>query len=282
MIDVPRDGPNGRPIRTLIVDDEPLARTRIRALLETDAEIEVVGECADGEEAVAAILDARPDLLFLDVEMPRKDGFAVLGELSGDEIPFVVFVTAYDEYAIRAFDVHAIDYLLKPYEDERFRAALSRAKTEAGHRRDSEFAGRVAEMLRAREVGPGTGSDEEPDRVDGDADGRLERLVVKRAGRVRFVDVDSIDWLEAADYYVRVHVGETSHLVRTTMKQLEADLDPTRFVRIHRSTIVRVGFIRELEPYFGGEYVVVLADGTRRSLSRSRRKRLEKALGQRL
>lgn len=276
-------------IRTLIVDDEPLARDGIRVLLDEDPEIEIVGECGDGGEAARAMEEMTPDLVFLDIQMPERDGFEALASADLEELPFIVFVTAYDEYAVRAFEVHALDYVLKPFDDDRFLRAVERAKREIRQRRDSEFAARVAEMLAAREEGDGeeaTAAKGRRARREGtpseDGEGHLRRMVIKRAGRVFFLDVDEIDWFEAADYYVRLHVGEESHLVRTTMKELEASLDPRRFIRIHRSSIVRIDFIRELQPYFHGEYVVLLKDGTRLSLSRSRRKKLEEKLGQRL
>ena len=273
------------PIRALIVDDEPLAREGLRVLLGRDDEVEVVGECSSGTAAAESIAELEPDLLFLDVQMPEMNGFEALRAAEVDPLPFVIFVTAYDEYAIRAFEVHAVDYLLKPYDDERFFDALERAKTELRHRRDSEFAERVAELLESRRGGTAaaidsrSGADEEEEEED---DEYLERLVVKKAGRVYFVDVEDIDWIEAADYYVRLHVGDKSHLLRTTMKEMEASLDPDQFFRIHRSSIVRLDFVRELQPYFHGEYVVVLEDGTKLSLSRSRRKKMEHWLGQRL
>ena len=281
------------PIRTLIVDDEPLARDGIRVLLENDPEIEIVGECADGDQAILAIEESSPDLVFLDIQMPERNGFETLRELDVDSPPFVVFVTAYDQYAVQAFEVHALDYVLKPFDDDRFLAAVARAKGEIRQQRDSEFTARVAEMLAQRERDrsrAGTagvnGEAGNGGRAAGtpaqDEDGYLRRLVVRRAGRVFFVDVDRIDWFEAADYYVRLHVAGDRHLLRITMKELERTLDPGRFIRIHRSHIVRIDMIRELEPCFHGEYVVILEDGTKLPLSRSRRKKLERALGQRL
>ncbi|MGH7540227.1 MAG: LytR/AlgR family response regulator transcription factor [Gemmatimonadota bacterium] len=280
-------------IRTLIVDDEPLARDGIRGLLDEDPEIEVVGECSDGGEAARAMEELEPDLVFLDIQMPEKDGFEALEEVGTQDLPFIVFVTAYDEYAVRAFEVHALDYVLKPFDDTRFLRAVARAKQEVRHRRDSEFASRVAEMLAHRDEKAANGDGRTGTSVEGrpragpkgpseDEDGHLRRMVIRRAGRVFFLDVDDIDWFEAADYYVRLHVGGDSHLVRTTMKELEASLDPGKFIRTHRSSIVRIDFIRELQPYFHGEYVVLLKDGTKLSLSRSRRKELEDKLGQRL
>jgi two-component system LytT family response regulator len=266
-------------IRALVVDDEPLAREGVRVLLERDEETECVGECGDGEEAVEEIRRLQPDLVFLDVQMPEMDGFAVLEELEPEELPVVVFVTAYDAYAIRAFEVHALDYLLKPYDDERFFDALDRAKAELRHRRDTAFTERLEALLEERgEEAPsagGAGGD------GGEGSGR-DRIMIKSSGRIQFVAVSEIDWVEAAGDYVRLHTGERSHLLRETMKGLQARLDPDRFVRVHRSTIVRLSFVREVRSSDSGQYDVVLKDGTRRSLSRSGRKRLEEALGTRL
>ncbi len=294
----------GDAIRALVVDDEPLAREGLRVLLARDPDVEVVGECGDGESAAEAIETLRPDLVFLDIQMPEADGFAALSEVE-DELPLVIFVTAYDEHAIRAFEVHALDYLLKPFDDERFEEALGRAKKRLREQRDTVIAERIEALLAdrsaergratARRAGGETPGNEMPgDEMSGDAppgaerrsgddgEGYLDRLVVKRAGRVLFLDVADIDWIEAADYYVRLHAGEESHLLRTTMKRMERSLDPAVFFRIHRSFIVRLDYVRELRPDASGEYSVVLRDGTELSLSRSRRKRLEERLGQRL
>lgn len=279
----------GRRIRALVVDDEPLAREGLRVLLAREPDVEVVGECGDGESAAEAIAALRPDLVFLDVQMPEADGFAALCEVDG-EMPLVVFVTAYDEFAIRAFEVHALDYLLKPFDDERFEDALRRAKARLRERRDTALTERIARLIAER--GGSTGGPESTAREGasvsprearaGDASDYLDRLVVKRAGSVRFLDVGEIDWIEAADYYVRLHAGEEAYLLRTTMKRLERSLDPAVFFRAHRSFIVRLGYVRELRPDASGEYSVVLLDGTTLSLSRSRRKLLEERLGQRL
>lgn len=264
-------------IRALVVDDEPLAREGVRVLLERDEETECVAECGDGEEAVEVVRRLRPDLVFLDVQMPEMDGFAVLEELEPEEMPVVVFVTAYDAYAIRAFEVHALDYLLKPYDDERFFEALERAKAELRHRRDTAFTERLEALLEER----GDGAPPAGGAGGGEGRGR-DRIMIKSSGRIQFVAVDEIDWVEAAGDYVRLHAGERSHLLRETMKGLQARLDPDRFVRVHRSTIVRLSFVREVRSSDSGQYDVVLEDGTRRSLSRSGRKRLEEALGTRL
>jgi two-component system, LytTR family, response regulator len=250
-------------IRTLIVDDEPLGRERIRTLLSDDAEIEVVGECSDGKQAVAAIERTRPDLVYLDVQMPEMDGFAVLDAITGERMPAIIFVTAYDRYAVQAFEVHALDYLLKSFDRERFQAALRRAKEQIRGSREGFWNERLTgllEDLQARQK-------------------RLTRLVIRSAGRIFFLRVEEIDWLEAADNYVRIHVGRESHLMRETLQSLEGRLDPSRFLRIHRSIMVNLDRIQELQPLFHGDYVVKLLDGTELSLSRNYRERLGGPLG---
>jgi two-component system, LytTR family, response regulator len=252
-----------RKIRALIVDDEPLARRRIHRLLRGDPEVEVVGDCAGGSEAVRAIEESSPDLVFLDVQMPEVDGFAVFEAVGADRMPLVIFVTAYDQYAIRAFEVSAVDYLLKPFDRHRFGVALERAKSRLRSSRGGETAERalaLLEKLRAR-------SD------------CLERLVVKAGGRVFFLKAEEIDWIEAEGKYVRLHVGKDSYLLREAISSLESHLDTRRFLRIHRSTIVNIESVRELEPWFHNEYRVVLRDGTQLMLSRSCRKRLGELLG---
>jgi two-component system LytT family response regulator len=250
-------------IRTLIVDDEPLGRERIRTLLSDDANIEVVGECSDGQQAVAAIERTGPDLVYLDVQMPEMDGFAVLDAIAGERMPAIIFVTAYDRYAVKAFEVHALDYLLKSFDRERFQAALRRAKEQIRGSREGLWNERLTgllEDLQARQK-------------------RLTRLVIRSAGRIFFLRVEEIDWLEAADNYVRIHAGRESHLVRETLQSLEGRLDPSKFLRIHRSTLVNLDRIQELQPLFHGDYVVKLLDGTELSLSRSYRERLAGPLG---
>lgn len=250
-------------IRALIVDDEQLARERIRTLLEGDAEVEIVGERADGREALAAIKTEAPDLLFLDVQMPEMDGFEVLAQLAAEErLPVVVFVTAYDQYALHAFDVHALDYLLKPFDRERFEKALQRAKAQIEHERKGELGQRLLSLLADLKPEPKT----------------LERLVIKSAGRVFFLRADEIDWIESAGNYARLHVGRDAHLLRETMNILEAKLNPAKFLRVHRSSIVNVERIKELHPLFRGEYVIVLRDGTRLTSGRAYRNRLQELL----
>lgn len=255
-------------LRTLIVDDEPLARERVRMMLGMHDDVAVIGEYGDGQQAIDAILRHRPDLVFLDVQMPVVDGFGVLRALQGDAMPYVVFVTAYDQYALEAFEVHALDYVLKPFNTERFSQALQRAR---------------AAIARVSDVGAGPIDRE---RLRGlvaslTAEQReKQRLVVKSSGRVFFVKVEDIDWIEAEGNYVRLHMGAQSHLLRETMKGMESVLDTSQFIRIHRSTIVNADRIRELQPLFHGEYAVILRDGTRLVASRGPDNRLKKLLAE--
>jgi two-component system LytT family response regulator len=235
-------------IRVLVVDDEPLARRNLTVLLGRDPDIRAIGECESGADALKEIRRTRPDLLFLDVQMPECDGFDVLELLGAELPPTIVFVTAHDEYALRAFEAGALDYLLKPFDDARFHRALNRAKERLTH---------YAEL--------------QPQRV--------ERLVVKSAGRVVFLDAAEIDWIEAADYYACLHVGNATHLLRRTLSDLERDLDGGVFCRIHRSVIVNLHRIRGLELRDDGEYEVVLISGERLRLSRRFRKNLQDRLG---
>jgi two-component system LytT family response regulator len=254
-------------LRTLIVDDEPLARERLRSLLAGDADVEVVGECADGRSAVSAIRDLDPDLVFLDVQMPALNGLGVVAEVGADRMPATVFVTAFDRYAVRAFDVNAVDYLLKPFDRDRFAEALRRAKAQVGRRADAGVRDRLLALLAESRAAP-----QPPPSA-------TERLAVKSGGKVVFVRVDEIDWIEAAGNYCRLHVGKQTHLLRETMAALETRLNPKKFVRIHRSTIMNLERVRELQPYFHGDYVVVLRDGTQLTLSRTYRQKLHEIIG---
>jgi two-component system LytT family response regulator len=244
-------------IRTLIVDDEPLARRGLRARLDRRVDVEIVGECASGRAAVDAIRTLAPDLVLLDVQMPGIDGFGVVDAVGADAMPVVVFVTAHDEHALRAFESHALDYVLKPIAAARLDQALDRA------------ARRVAER-RARAAAGGSASAAAP----------LDHFLVRRGSRVVVVPTDAVDWIEADGDYVRLHAGPERHLLRETMGRLETQLDRGRFVRIHRSLIVNVERIAELHPQPNREYVVVLRDGTRLKLSRSYRDRLDARLGE--
>ena len=243
-------------LRALIVDDEAVARRRIRRLLASDPEIVVIGECGDGAAAVDAIALERPDLVFLDIQMPERDGFAVMEALDPATLPAIVFVTAFDRYALRAFDVHAIDYLLKPFTPERFRTAVQRAKERIHGRQVDASLASFAQALRER---PRYAS----------------RLPVKTAGKIVLVDVASVDWIEAADNYVRLHVGPREYLHRETLAALERQLDPERFARIHRSIIVQTDRIVELYPASHGDMDVVLRNGKTLTLSRTFRERFE-------
>lgn len=253
-------------IRAMVVDDEAMARERVVSMLKQEQDIELIGECSDGQQAVNAIAAQQPDLVFLDVQMPACDGFRVIEQVGPEKMPAVVFVTAYDEYAVRAFEVHALDYLLKPFGKERFQQALQHARTHVERRRAGDLGKRL--MALVQDIKP------EPQRLD--------RLVVKSAGRVFFLKTDDIVWIEAAGNYVRLHLAEDSHLFRETMNGIEARLDPRRFVRIHRSRIVNSDRIKELQPWFNGEYVVVLQNGTRLTLSRGYREKLQERLGRNL
>ncbi len=242
-------------LRILIVDDESVARRRIRRLLTAEHDVTVIGECGDGGSAIAAIAAEHPDLVFLDVQMPERDGFEVLQAVPPPELPAILFVTAYDRYALRAFDVHAIDFLLKPFTRERFRIALVRARERLERRdRDAGLAA-LAASLRQRPR-------------------YLSRVPVRTGDRIVLVDVTTVDWLEAADNYVRLHVQKREYLLRETLASLESQLDPNRFARIHRSAIVQIDRIAELHPATHGDFDVLLRDGTRLTLSRTWRDRL--------
>jgi len=242
--------PTDSKIRALIVDDEPLARSNVAVLLRNDPEIEIIGECGSGAEALGEIRVAKPDLLFLDVQMPECDGFDVL-EMLGNDLPrAVIFVTAYDQYALRAFEAGALDYLLKPFDNARFELALTRAKQ------------------RIRGANRGESRTHRP-----------ERVVVKSAGEVCFVKISDIDWIEAADYYACLHVGQKNHLLRRSMSELEEDLDPAMFCRVHRSSIVNLERVRGMKLSEDGEYEIVLENGARVRLSRRYRKQLQERMG---
>jgi two-component system, LytTR family, response regulator len=244
-------------VRAIVVDDEPLARERLLKLLRAEPDIEVVGEAADGQSAVELIRKEKPALVFLDVQMPELDGFEVLAELRDEERPAVVFVTAYDKFALKAFDFHAIDYLLKPFDKERFQTALRRALDHLAKNQPQQIHQQLSALL--NELRPTQQSD---------------RIAVKTEGRVVFVKAADIDWVEAADNYVSLHAGKESHMLRETMTAIETRL-PKQFLRISRSTIVNTERIKELQPLFHGEYAVILRDGTKLTLSRSHRDKLQ-------
>ena len=242
-------------IRALIVDDEPPARDRLRTLLDEAPDVEIVGECGDGRSAVRAIERSRPDLVFLDVQLPELDGLGVVETIGADRMPAVVFVTAYDAYAIRAFELHAIGYLMKPFDGERFARTLDHARRVVEHR---DLAPRLRALLDAR--------------------ARDDKLIVRELGRIHVIRTADIDWIEAAGNYVEVHVGRDTHLVHETMKDMAARLAPSQFRRIHRGVIVNVDRIKTIELGARGDGRVLLVDGTRLALSRSCRGELEDLL----
>ncbi len=239
-------------LRALVVDDEPLARQRIRHLLRRASDIEVAKECSNGLEAVKAIEDLKPDLVFLDIQMPELDGFGVVEAVGPADMPPTLFITAYDQHALRAFEVHALDYLLKPFSPERFHQALDRARRWCSLRAEGQGPDLDALMEGLRKERPW-----------------VDRLLVKQADRHVLVRTASIQWVEAEDNYVRLHVEGTSHLLRQTMTGLLTRLDPSQFRRIHRSAIVNLDFIREFQPWTGGDHLVIMRDGTRLTLSRT-------------
>lgn len=250
-------------IRCLIVDDEPLGREKLRGMLKKHSEIEIMAECANGREAIAAIQKEKPDLLFLDIQMPEVDGFGVLKAIPSEKIPLVIFVTAYDKYALRAFEVFALDYLLKPFDRERFEKALQRARSEIQRERGSDTNQRIIALLEEMKHKPK----------------HLDRIVIKSNGRIFFLKAEESDWIEAEGNYVRIHAGKETHLIRETITSLENQLNPKKFLRIHRSTIVNIDRIKELQPWFHGDYRILLKDGTQLTMSRSYREKLHELLG---
>jgi two-component system, LytTR family, response regulator len=256
------DTPQART-RILIADDEPLGRARIRLLLAEEPWVEIVGETADGPSTIAAIEKLQPELVFLDIQMPGGSGFDVIETIGAGRMPFVIFVTAFDRYALRAFDVHALDYLLKPFDRDRFRDALARARERIAHRSDTDLERKLLALVNDLKPGP------QP----------LERFVIKSGGRVFFLRARDIEWIEAAGNYVKLHVGPETHVFRETMNSIESKLDPAVFFRIHRSHIVNIERVRELQPWFNGEYVVFLTSGARLTLSRGYREKLQDRIG---
>jgi two-component system LytT family response regulator len=250
-------------IRAAIVDDEPLARHRIRNRLAEAGDIEVIAECANGKEAIEALTEAPPDVLFLDIQMPEINGFDVLQAIGVGRVPVVIFVTAYDRFAVRAFEAHALDYLLKPFDDERFEAALQRARERIREQQGGDLDRRLRALL---------------DEARGDR-GYLQRLVVPSGQRSVFIRTEQIDWIEAERNYVRLHVGGRAHLLRENLSRLESALNPAKFCRIHRSTIVNIDRIQAVESMLRGEYMVVLHDGTKLTSGRGYRRNLLAIMG---
>lgn len=250
-------------IRALIVDDEPLARKFIRRMLKDDREIEIVGESSNGKDAVTMIGKHNPDIVFLDVQMPEMDGFAVLDSIRSGQLPEIIFTTAYEQYAIRAFELHALDYLLKPFDQARFKDAIKYAKEcfQSDRQQDGRAQiGALLESIRNKTE-------------------YLERVVIKAGGRITFLNTREINWIEADDKYVHLHTDKTNPMVRQTLSAMEAQLDPKKFRRIHRSAIVNVERIKELQPLFNGEHSIVLENGTKLTLSRNYKDKLFEFLG---
>ncbi len=250
-------------IRALVIDDEPLARDMIREMLQGDSEVEIVGECANGREAVEVIKALSPDLIFLDIQMPELGGFEVLESFDPKTAPYVIFATAYDQYAVRAFEVHAFDYLLKPFDHERFDVAWQRAKAQIKLDRTGERDQHILALLEELKSGPRY----------------VERLAIKTGGRVFFLNVHDVHCVEAEGNYVRVFDNQKSYLLRETISGLEEQLDPKQFLRIHRSAIVKIDKIKELQPWFHGEYRIILENGKQLTLSRNYRANLQEAVG---
>ena len=245
-------------IRTIIADDMPLARSRMRRYLKTDSEIEVICECSRGGEAIEAINKLKPDLVFLDVEMPGTTGFEVLKAIKLDPMPAVIFVTAYDQFTLRAFDCHALDYLLKPFDERRLRRSIERAKRELKRTKQTDINLQLQNALQNGKPEPKF----------------LKRIAVKSGERTVFLPVEEIDWVATAGNYLELHVGKQRHLIRERMCELEAKLDPTKFVRIHRLSLINIERVRELQPLFNGDYIVILRNGVRLTLSRTYREKL--------
>jgi two-component system LytT family response regulator len=254
---------NLRKIRVVVADDEMLARKFIRRMLKQDPEVEIVAECGNGAETVAMIRKEKPDLVFLDVQMPEMNGFAVLDAVKLDHLPEIIFTTAYESYAIRAFELHALDYLLKPFDQVRFKAALKYAKERFHSHHEEEKRlqiGTLLESIRAQQQ-------------------YLDRVIIRTAGRITFLPTREIDWLEADDKYVHLHTGKGTRMVRQTLSAMEEQLDPRKFVRVHRSAMVNTDRIKELQPLFNGEHSLILEDGTRLTLSRKYKDKLFELLG---
>ncbi|MDQ2976450.1 MAG: LytTR family DNA-binding domain-containing protein [Acidobacteriota bacterium] len=245
-------------IRTLIVDDEPIARRGICQQLRTETDVEIIGECANGREAVEAIRKDSPDLVFLDVQMPLLDGFGVVSAIGAEDLPPVVFVTAYDEHAIRAFEVNALDYLLKPIDQGRFQKTLNRIRRQRAVSKPGQLQQKLVTLLHHLQESQAAGAQSK----------YSERIVIKESGRAFFLSVDEIYWINAQGNYVQIHAKDSAYLLRETMNSMESKLDPQKFLRIRRSTIVCVDQIKEMQPLFNGEYAVILKDATQLTSSR--------------
>jgi two-component system LytT family response regulator len=273
-----------RKIRALIVDDESLAREALLVLLNDDPEIEVVAECRNGKEAVTVIREQSPDVVFLDIQMPEMDGFQVVEEVGARRMPVTIFVTAYDKHALRAFEAHALDYLLKPFDHDRFDTALQRAKTFVRQRK----LGEISESLLAALLDLKSKDGESPSGTDNRKPERaahqeqIDRVVIKSGGRIYFLKTEEIDWVEGAGDYLTLHSGSQTHLIRETMGNFHAQLDPKKFLRIHRSTLVNIERIKDIRPLYKGEYVITLTSGIALKASRGYRHELRSLLDEAL
>jgi two-component system, LytTR family, response regulator len=266
-----------RKIRALVVDDESLAREALLVMLGGDPEIEVIAECRNGKEAVTAIREQSPEVVFLDIQMPEMDGFQVVEEVGAMQMPVTIFVTAYDKHALRAFEAHALDYLLKPFDHDRFNTALQRAKTFVRQQKLSEISEGLFAMLQDLKLKTA----EPPTEVDSKKPERtaqkepIDRVVIKAGGRIYFLKVEEIDWVEGAGDYLSLHSGNQTHLIRETMGSFHAKLNPQKFLRIHRSTLVNIERIKDIRPLFKGEYLITLTTGIRLKASRGYRHELQ-------
>jgi len=249
-----------RKIRTLVVDDEPLACKRLVKLLNEEEDVEVIEVCANGKEAIDEINDKDPDLVFLDIQMPEINGFEVLQHIESDRVPAIIFLTAYDEYALKAFEVHALDYLMKPFNKARFQGSLQRAKNTIKSNGKSEVGEKVENLLEY--LNPQHDS--------------LSRILIKTSSRYFFLKADEIDWIESAGNYVRIHSGKNNYLIRETMINMEKKLDADKFFRIHRSTIINVEKVKELEQWFHGDYQVIMYNDEKLTMSRNYKDLLER------
>jgi two-component system, LytTR family, response regulator len=253
-----------RAVRAMIVDDEPLGREIVNAMLQAEHQIEVIAECENGQQAITAINSLRPDLLFLDVQMPGIDGFGVVKEINKEKLPYIIFVTAYDQYAVKAFEINALDYLLKPIDPDRFANSIERALKMIREKQESAISRRILSLLNNQR-------DQQPE--------YLERIAIKKEGKILFVRVNEIEWIVAEGNYVSLHLTKKSHMLRTPISVLETKLNPNRFQRINRSTIVNIDFIKELVPMMRGEHQVIMQDGTDLKLSVKFRDNLTRYLG---
>ena len=255
-----------KAIRVLIVDDELLARERVRDLLCGHSDVQVIGECTNAYEAATVLQHIHADVMFLDVQMPEADGFAAIESIPPGRLPYIIFVSAFDRYAVRAFEINALDYLLKPFDRERFEKALARARTAINTRKDESLGERLISILETVKTHPSP----------------VERLIVKNNGHICFIKTEEIDWIEAEGNYVRLHTGKESHLLRETISALENCLDPKKFLRVHRSTIINIDRVKEMQSWFHGEYRIIMYCGAELMLSRNYRDRLNEFLGKNL